>query len=65
MWRDNQAALDALLTFRYGSTDICGRPCAVAVQVGGALAGRGWDGVPTRCARCRLVPDSLMEKIGA
>ena len=54
MWRDNQAALDALLTLRYGSTDICGRPCAVAVQVGAALAARGWDGVLTRCTRCRL-----------
>ena len=65
MWRDNQAALEALLTLRYGSTDICGRPCAVAVQVGAALAARGWDGILTRCDRCRLVPDSLLGKIGA
>ena len=65
MWRDNQSALDALLTLRYGSTDIYGRPCAVAGQVGAALAARGWDGILTRCDRCRLVPDSLLGKIGA
>ncbi len=65
MWRDNQAALDSLLTLRYGSIDVCGRPCAVAVQVGTALAARGWDGGFTRCERCRLVPDTLMGKTGA
>ena len=65
MWRDNQAALEALLTLRYGSIDVCGRPCAVAAQVGAALADRGWNGVLTRCSRCRLVPDALLGKIGA
>jgi putative AbiEi antitoxin of type IV toxin-antitoxin system len=65
MWRDNQAVVDALLTLRYGSTDVCSRPCAVAVQVGSVLTARGWDGVLTRCRRCRLVPDELLGKIGA
>jgi hypothetical protein len=31
------------------------RPCEVAWQVATALRTRGWEGVPTRCHRCRSV----------
>ena len=66
MWRDNQAALDALLTLRYGSIDVCGRPCAVAVQVGAALVARGWNGISHSLSIAAVwVPDALLGKIGA
>ena len=57
MNRDNVATLDGLRTLRYGSYDLHGRPCAVAAQVALALQQHGWTGVPTRCQRCRDVPD--------
>ena len=57
MDRDNEASLDGLLTLRFGATDLHGRPCAVAAKVARALHQRGWTGLPTRCRRCRLVPD--------
>jgi very-short-patch-repair endonuclease len=57
MDRDNEASLDGLLTLRFGATDLHGRPCAVAAKVVRALHQRGWTGLPTRCRRCRLVPD--------
>lgn len=57
MDRDNDASLDGLLTLRFGAGDLHGRPCAVAAKVVRALHQRGWTGLPTRCQRCRLVPD--------
>lgn len=57
MDRDNVAGLDGLLTLRYGAGDLWGRPCDIAGQVVAALRQRGWDGIPTRCSRCRAVPD--------
>ena len=57
MNRDNVATLDGLLTLRFGSVDLYGRPCEVAAQVAAALQQRGWTGVPTRCPRCALVPE--------
>lgn len=57
MDRDNVAGLDGLFTMRYGAGDLYGRPCSVAAQVAVALSQRGWSGVPTRCPRCRAVPD--------
>jgi very-short-patch-repair endonuclease len=57
MNRDNLASLDGLLTLRYGSGDLHGRPCSVAAQVARALQQRGWTGLPTRCPRCARVPD--------
>jgi hypothetical protein len=57
MDRDNAAGLDGLLTLRFGSLDLHGRPCAVAGQVSRALTLRGWAGLPTRCPRCTAVPD--------
>jgi hypothetical protein len=57
MDRDNVAGLDGLFTMRYGAGDLYGRPCAVAAQVAVALGQRGWNGLPTRCPRCRAVPD--------
>lgn len=50
--RDNDHALHGSSTLRYGSADLRGRPCAVAAQVGAALAMRGWTGQLTRCPRC-------------
>lgn len=58
MDRDNEASLDGLLTLRFGAGDLNGRPCGVAAKVVRALRQRGWTGLPTRCRRCRLVPDS-------
>ena len=55
MDRDNEASLDGLLTLRFGAGDLHGRPCAVAAKVARALHQRGWNGLPNRCRRCRLV----------
>lgn len=55
MNRDNEAALTSVLTLRYGHHDLHARPCDVALQVAEALVRRGWDGLPARCPRCRLV----------
>ena len=57
MDRDNVAGLDGLFTMRYGAGDLYGRPCAIAAQVARALVQRGWTDLPTRCPRCRSVPD--------
>ena len=57
MDRDNVATLDGLLTLRFGSADLYGRPCSVAAQVARALRLRGWAGTPSRCPRCARVPD--------
>lgn len=52
LWRDNEHASSELLTLRYGSADVRGRPCEVAYQVAAALRTRGWRGVFTPCRRC-------------
>mgnify|MGYP006147546653 CR=1 FL=1 len=41
-----------MLTLRYGSADVRGRPCAVARQVWDALAARGWREPLEPCPRC-------------
>ena len=51
--RDNRNMLRDLITLRYGHRDVVERPCAVADQVGGALAARGWTGAVSACSRCR------------
>ena len=56
MDRDNVALLDGLATLRFGTSDLAGRPCAVAHQVGRLLQLRGWNGQPSRCRRCLNVP---------
>ncbi|MFL6065796.1 MAG: hypothetical protein ACJ72G_14110 [Friedmanniella sp.] len=53
--RDNEFALRSLVTLRYGWHDVVDRPCEVATQVADVLRSRGWDGLPTRCRRCRRV----------
>jgi len=50
--RDNAHAALNLITLRYGSADVRGRPCAVARQVAAVLKSRGWTGTPLRCPRC-------------
>lgn len=55
MRRDNAAAGQGLATLRFGWTDVHGRPCEVALQVAENLRLRGWEGVPARRSRCRLV----------
>jgi very-short-patch-repair endonuclease len=55
MRRDNRATSDGLATLRYGSADVMGDPCAVAIEVAHNLALRGWSGCPVRCAHCRRV----------
>ena len=47
--RDNASAVDGQQTLRYGWADVTEEPCQVAAQVGGVLAGRGWDGRLRRC----------------
>ncbi len=49
-WRDNAVLLArGDLTLRYRWAHAVGRPCEVAVQVGGVLRMRGWTGVLRRC----------------
>lgn len=55
MHRDNRHSELALVTLRYGSADVRGAPCAVAAQVGLALALRGWGGEFISCPRCPVV----------
>ena len=56
MWRDNEFALRALTTLRYGWPDVVERPCLVARQVWTVLSGRGYPDAFVRCRRCRLAP---------
>ena len=42
--RDNAAAAVGITTLRYSWSDVTTRPCAVAAEVGAALAQRGWPG---------------------
>ena len=53
MRRDNRATTDGLATLRYGSSDVFGLPCEVALEVGGNLVRRGWAIGPDRCDNCR------------
>lgn len=55
MRRDNEFALRALITLRYGWPDTIDRPCEVAHQVWTVLASRGWSGLFGRCVRCERV----------
>lgn len=50
--RDNRHAGNGLLTLRYGSADVRGRPCAVARQVWSVLTARGLDAPFHPCPRC-------------
>jgi hypothetical protein len=53
--RDNAAAVDGVITLRYGWADVTERACQTAREVGAALAGRGWDGPLRRCGpNCRI-----------
>jgi hypothetical protein len=53
--RDNAAAVEGVITLRYGWTDVTERACQTAREVGTALAGRGWDGPLRRCGPgCRV-----------
>jgi very-short-patch-repair endonuclease len=51
--RDNLHAEQSLITLRYGSADVRGRPCRVAAQVAAVLRSRGWTGTYAGCALCR------------
>lgn len=50
--RDNRNARGAWLTLRYGSADITGDACSVALEVAETLTSRGWTELPTSCGRC-------------
>jgi hypothetical protein len=58
MNRDNQFALIAWITLRYGWYDVVYRPCLVAFQVAAALVARGWNDLPTRCPQCANATDA-------
>ena len=51
--RDNGHAEQNLVTLRYGSADVRGRPCEVAAQVAAVLRSRGWTGGYAGCPWCR------------
>ncbi len=50
--RDNAHAQRKMVTLRYGSADVRGKPCDVARQVSATLRDRGWLGSPVPCPRC-------------
>ena len=53
--RDNASIAVGQATLRYGWADVTQRPCLAAVEVGAALARRGWDGRLRRCGcTCQL-----------
>jgi hypothetical protein len=54
--RDNATHVAGQITLRYGWPDVTQRPCKVAAEVGGLLAGRGWDGRLRRCGPACLLP---------
>jgi hypothetical protein len=54
--RDNANLVEDQVTLRYGWPDVTQRPCLVATEVGGVLAGRGWDGQLRRCGAACLLP---------
>ena len=51
--RDNAHAELNIITLRYGSDNVRGKPCEVAAQVANALRSRGWKGDYGGCPRCR------------
>lgn len=51
--RDNGHAELNIITLRYGSDDVRGKPCEVAAQVATTLRSRGWTGDYSGCPRCR------------
>ena len=53
--RDNEHAGSLLTTFRYGTYDIRGTPCALADQLAGALTLRGWTDLPHVCPHCPTI----------
>lgn len=56
MVRDNVAMLSGERTLRFGWSDITTAACVAAHQVGRMLVLGGWNGEPSRCDHCRLVP---------
>jgi hypothetical protein len=53
--RDNAAAVDGVITLRYGWADVTERPCETAGEIGAVLARRGWPGPLRRCGPgCRV-----------
>jgi hypothetical protein len=55
--RDNAAAVDGLVTLRYGWSDVSELACETAGEVGAVLHRRGWAGALHRCGPdCRLPP---------
>ncbi len=51
--RDNAHAERNIITLRYGSKDVRGKPCEVAAQVATTLRSRGWTGDYSGCPHCR------------
>lgn len=52
--RDNDHAARLAVTLRFGGHDIRENPCALAAQLGNALALRGWQGELALCENCCL-----------
>jgi len=47
--RDNAAAVDGIVTLRYGWTEVTEHPCETAREIATVLAARGWRGRLRRC----------------
>jgi hypothetical protein len=54
--RDRANAVDGVLSLRFGWPDVAYHPCECAVQVGGILQDRGWNGTLRRCGPVCVVP---------
>jgi hypothetical protein len=53
--RDNTAAVQRIVTLRYGWADVTERPCQTARQIADALTNAGWRGTLRRCGPdCRI-----------
>jgi hypothetical protein len=60
--RDNAAAADGIVTWRYGRFDVTKSPCQVAAEVARVLARRGFAGARPCSADCPVGPGSWPQR---
>ena len=53
--RDIEHLVDGRVTVRLGWSQVTSSACETAAALARLMTSRGWGGLPTRCARCRLV----------
>src|SRR5262249_53088741 len=61
--RENSAGAEGFVTLRSSWSDVNGRPCYVARQVGAALAQRGWPGPLRRCGPACMVSSPAAARV--